>query len=71
MSKLELIAAIQARNPSAAEAFLERFTADQLDAYHTRLTRLADRRGPDTVWVRRNRDEPRLAAAEPTLRAAA
>ena len=71
MSKPELIQAIQELNPTADGAFLGRFGPDELAAYHTRLTRLANRRGPDTVWVRRTRDEPRLAPAEAAPRLAA
>lgn len=40
-------------NPTATPGFLSHFNDDELEEYLEHLTTACDRRGRDTVWVRR------------------
>lgn len=65
MTKQQMIEAIRQRNRSAQQEFLARFDEQALRSYLDRLTVLADRRGPGSVWVRPNLKpaaKPRSAA---------
>lgn len=54
MSRDQIIAAICRINRTADAAFLGAFTDAQLDEYLQRLTLIHDRRGRESVWIRRN-----------------
>jgi len=54
MSKHQMIEAIRQRNRSAEEEFLLSFDERTLETYLNRLTRLSDRRGRESVWVRQS-----------------
>ncbi len=62
MTKPEMIARIQELNRSADAGFLTRFNEPALAAYLGRLDRLHGRRGPASVWVRR---QPRYQTSPP------
>ena len=51
-SKHQMIEASCQRNRSAKPEFLSDFDEQTLASYLQRLTRLTDRRGRDSVWVR-------------------
>ena len=52
MSKQQMIEQIRMHNRSATSDFLIHFDEQTLNDYLRRLTRLHDRRGKETGWVR-------------------
>lgn len=61
LTRSQLIQQIFEVNSTATPGFLAHFTDDQLRDYLDHLTVAADRRGPATVWTRRD-SRPAIAA---------